>query len=148
MRAFLAGRPCLVRNPAAIRPWQFVLDPLRGYLVLAERLAEDAGRFGTGWNFGPGEDDAKPVSWVADELTRAWGERASWSKDGRPHPAEAQHLKLDGSRARACLDWRPQLPLRQAIEWIVEWYRGFAAGNDLPRVTRGQIERYEALARD
>ena len=111
MRAFLAGKPCLIRNPSAIRPWQFVLEPLRGYLMLAERLAEDADRFASAWNFGPAEADAKPVSWIADELVRSWGNGASWSQDGGIHPREAHYLKLDVSKARACLDWHPCLPL-------------------------------------
>ena len=145
MRAFLAGKPCLIRNPSAIRPWQFVLEPLRGYLMLAERLAEDAGRFASAWNFGPAEADAKPVSWIADELARSWGNRASWSKDAGTHPREAHYLKLDASKAKACLDWHPVLPLNQALDWIVEWYRAFQAGDDLRRLTRTQIERYEAL---
>lgn len=148
MRAFLAGRPCLIRNPAAIRPWQFVLEPLRGYLMLAERLAEDAGGFGSGWNFGPVAEDARPVSWIADELSRSWGGLALWRKDGGMHPHEADYLRLDASRARAFLDWRPVLPLSGAIEWIVEWYRAFETEADLRRLTRAQIERYEALSRN
>src|SRR5579862_5602486 len=74
MRAFLAGKPCLIRNPAAIRPWQFVLEPLRGYLMLAEKLSSEGAQFASGWNFGPVEADAKPVSWIADELARSWGD--------------------------------------------------------------------------
>lgn len=146
MRAFLAGQPCLIRRPSAIRPWQFLLEPLRGYLMLAERLAEDAGRFGSAWNFGPVEADAKPVSWIADELARSWGDRASWSKDAGTHPPEAHYLKLDASKAGACLEWHPVLPLNQALDWIVEWYRAFQAGDDLPRLTRTQIDRYDALS--
>ena len=146
MRAFLAGEPCPIRSPSAIRPWQFVLEPLRGYLVLVERLADDAGRFGSAWNFGPAETDAKPVSWVADEVARSWGQRASWSKDGGTHPPEAQYLKLDSSKAGANLGWHPVLSLNQSIDWIVEWYRAFETGDDLRRVTRGQIERYDALS--
>ena len=146
MRAFLAGKPCLIRNPSAIRPWQFVLEPLRGYLMLAERLAEDPGRFASGWNFGPADADAKPVSWIADELVRLWGSRASWSHDGAQHPHEAHFLKLDASKAKAYLGWHPVLPLNQALEWIAEWYRAFQAGADLERFTRMQIERYEMLA--
>lgn len=146
MRAFLAGQPCLIRSPSAIRPWQFVLEPLRGYLMLAEGLAEDAGRFASGWNFGPAKADAKPVSWIADELSRLWGDRASWSKDAGTHPQEAHSLKLDASKARACLDWHPVLPLDLALDWIVEWYRAFQAGGDLQHLTRTQIERYEALS--
>ncbi|MGA3199211.1 MAG: CDP-glucose 4,6-dehydratase [Halobacteriota archaeon] len=148
LRAFLGGKPCLIRNPASIRPWQFVLEPLRGYLVLAERLAEDPSRFASGWNFGPAEADAKPVSWVADELTRLWGNRASWSLDPAAHPREAHSLKLDTSKSRACLGWHPALPLSQALEWIVGWYRAFQSGADLRSITRTQIERYEECSRD
>jgi CDP-glucose 4,6-dehydratase len=143
--AFLAGRPCMIRSPSAIRPWQFVLEPLHGYLMLAERLAEDASRFAGGWNFGPAEADAKPVSWMADELARSWGNGAAWKRDAVAHPPEAHFLKLDASKARACLDWRPVLPLHQALHWIIEWYRAFQAGADLRFLTRAQIERYEAL---
>jgi CDP-glucose 4,6-dehydratase len=143
VRAFLAGHPCLIRNPSAIRPWQFVLEPLRGYLVLAERLAEDPARFASGWNFGPAEGDAQPVSWIADELTRLWRGGASWRLDGATHPREAYSLKLDTSKSRTSLDWHPALPLNQALEWIVEWYRVFQAGSDLRSITRTQIERYE-----
>jgi CDP-glucose 4,6-dehydratase len=148
MRAFLAGQACPIRSPSAVRPWQFVLEPLRGYLLLAERLAEEGSRFASGWNFGPGEADARPVSWIADELVRLWGTGASWSRDGEPHPREATYLKLDSSKARASLEWHPVLPLAGALEWIVEWYRGFHAGVDLRRLTQGQIERYETLATD
>jgi CDP-glucose 4,6-dehydratase len=145
MRAFLAGQACLIRSPSAIRPWQFVMEPLRGYLILAERLAEDASRFACGWNFGPAEADAQPVSWVADELVGLWGDSASWSRDTKMHPAEAHFLKLDASKARACLNWYPVLPLHQSLGWIVEWYRAYQAGADLGLLTRKQIERYEAL---
>jgi len=143
LRAFLSGKPCLIRNPSAIRPWQFVLEPLRGYLLLAERLAEDPSRFASGWNFGPAEDDAKPVSWIADELTRLWGGSASWSLDGAAHPREAHFLKLDTSKSRSILEWHPVLPLSQALGWIVEWYRVFQSGADLHSITRSQIEQYE-----
>jgi CDP-glucose 4,6-dehydratase len=146
MRAFLSGRACLIRSPFAIRPWQFVLEPLRGYLNLAERLGKDAAKFASGWNFGPVEADAKPVSWIADELARAWGNGAAWREDGRTHPHEAGHLTLDATRAQACLDWQPVLPLKLALDWIVEWYRAFEVGGDLGTLTRAQIERYETLA--
>jgi CDP-glucose 4,6-dehydratase len=147
MRAFLARKPCLIRSPYAIRPWQFVLEPLRGYLMLAERLAADPRRFGSAWNFGPVEVDAKPVSWVADELARLWGGSACWENDNGARPQEAHYLKLDASKAGDLLDWHPVLPLNVAVDWIVEWYRAFQAGDDLRRFTQTQIERYEALAR-
>lgn len=147
IRAFLTGQPCLIRNPSAVRPWQFVLEPLRGYLALAERLAQDAARFSSAWNFGPAEEDARPVSWIADKLARSWGDGASWKKDAAAHPHEAHYLKLDVSRAKACLGWQPVLPLDPALDWAVAWYRAFQAGNDLRRKTLTQIEQYEALVR-
>jgi CDP-glucose 4,6-dehydratase len=147
IRAFLAGQPGRIRNPGAVRPWQFVLEPLYGYLLLAERLAEDGGRFATAWNLGPLDEDAAPVSWVADELSRSWGQNASWIRDAGSHPHEARSLKLDASRARLELGWRSSLPLKSALTWIVEWYRGFQAGENLQTLTRTQIDRYEELIR-
>ncbi|MEZ2406887.1 CDP-glucose 4,6-dehydratase [Bosea sp. OAE752] len=148
VRAFLGRRPCRIRSPAAIRPWQFVLMPLHGYLLLCERLAEDGARFASGWNFGPAETDARPVSWIVDKLVSLWGEGASWTLDGAAHPVEAQLLRLDTSKARAGLDWHPVLQLDQSLAWIVEWYHAFQAGNDLQSLTRRQIERYEYLLQD
>jgi CDP-glucose 4,6-dehydratase len=146
MRSFLAGQPCLIRNPSAIRPWQFVLEPLRGYLTLAERLTELPDRFAGGWNFGPVDSDAKPVSWIADKLTQLWGNQGSWTYDTGVHPHEDHYLKLDASKARTYLDCHPLLPLDQALDWIVEWYRAFQAGGDLRRLVLTQIERYQGLS--
>lgn len=145
MRAFLAGEPCPIRNPAATRPWQFVLEPLRGYLMLAEKLHAEPGRYASAWNFGPAGADARPVAWVADELAKAWGAGARWTRDSSAHPQEAATLELDASRARAQLGWRPAIRMATALEWIVEWYRAFEAGEDLRQVTRLQIERYAGL---
>jgi CDP-glucose 4,6-dehydratase len=143
MRAFLGGQSCLIRSPSAVRPWQFVLEPLRGYLLLAERLTEQPAQFGSGWNFGPADSDAKPVSWIADKLTQLWGENASWSRDAEIHPHEAHYLKLDASKAKAYLGWHPLLPLPEALDWIVEWYRAFQVRGDVRRVVLTQIERYQ-----
>jgi CDP-glucose 4,6-dehydratase len=145
IRSFLNHKPCVIRNPAAVRPWQFVLEPLRGYLRLAERLADDPSRFGCAWNFGPAETDAKPVSWIADRLAQAWGGSASWVRDASVNPPEARFLKLDVSKAKSDLGWQPVVPLETALDWIVEWYRAFQAKDDLRRLTRKQIEQYEAL---
>lgn len=145
VRSFAAGEPCRIRSPHGVRPWQFVLEPLRGYLMLAEGLARDPERFASGWNFGPAEEDAKPVAWIADHLVRAWGGGASWALDGHVHPPESATLRLDVSKAQRELGWRPALPLARALDWIVEWYRAWQAGDDLAAVTRGQIARYEAL---
>lgn len=145
MRAFLAGHPCLIRNPSAFRPWQFVLEPLRGYLMLAERLTKDGSRFVSGWNFGPVDADVKPVSWIADEAMRLWGNDASWGLDSEAHPKEAHALRLDASKAGTHLNWRPVLPLKQALGWIVSWYEAFQGGRNLQEITLKQIEQYEAL---
>jgi CDP-glucose 4,6-dehydratase len=145
LRSFLDNKPCLIRSPSAIRPWQFVLEPLHGYLLLAERLAEDPCRFGSAWNFGPAETDARPVSWIADRLAQLWSGSASWRNDAAVHPPEAHYLKLDTSKTKAGLGWQPVVPLINALDWIVEWYRAFHTGGDLGRLTRMQIERYEVL---
>jgi len=146
IRSFAGGRPCLIRSPNGIRPWQLALEPLRGYLVLAERLATHGTVFSSGWNFGPVDSDAKPVSWIADYLVDAWGGNAAWSRDTNAHPAEAAVLRLDISKAAAGLGWRPQLPLAGALDWIVEWYRAWTTGSaDLGALTRSQIERYQKL---
>jgi CDP-glucose 4,6-dehydratase len=146
VRAFLAGTPCPIRNPAATRPWQFVLDPLRGYLMLAERLVEGPARFASAWNFGPAEADARPVSWIADRLVRAWGERASWAPDPGDGPPEATRLKLDSAKAGQELGWRPVLPLEQALDWTARWYRAYRTGSDLEALTRAQIGEFAGLA--
>ena len=148
MKEFLVGRPCLIRNPSAIRPWQFVLEPLRGYLMVAERLSQDACRFSSGWNFGPADGDCKPVSSIADKLANLWGSGAGWKQDQASHPHEAHFLKLDASKASTHLGWHPALPLDAALEWIVEWWRGFQAGADLRKLTLSQIARYETLLRE
>jgi CDP-glucose 4,6-dehydratase len=146
IRSFTAGRPCPIRNPAAIRPWQFVLEPLRGYLLLGERLATGSPEFASAWNFGPADADAKPVSWISDTMVAAWGGGAAWAKDGGAHPAESAVLKLDASKAVSGLGWRPAITLAQSLDWIVEWYREWhGAKEDLAQITRSQIARYEQL---
>ncbi len=147
IRAFLADEPCMIRNPSAYRPWQFVLEPLRGYLLLAERLAEDPTRFASGWNFGPANTEIRPVSWIADEMVRLWSGNAAWELDSENHPHEAHALRLETSKAATELHWQPALPLARALEWVVEWYRGCKDRYDLQKLTLSQIEQYESLIR-
>ena len=145
MRAFMAGESCLIRNPLSYRPWQFVLEPLRGYLLLAERLAENGAQFASGWNFGPLDEDAKPVSWIADTLQSKWGRGASWTQDSAAAAKEARALKLDVSKAADGLAWRPALRLEQTLSWIVEWYKAFEKGDNLRSTTLNQIRSYERI---
>ena len=144
VRNFAAGTPCRIRNPHGVRPWQFVLEPLRGYLALAEALHGAPERFSGGWNFGPAEVDARPVSWIADRLSAAWGGSASWVRDGTQHPPEAATLRLDVTKAARELGWHPVVSLPEALDWIVEWYRAWHGGEDLAAVTRAQVARYAA----
>ena len=147
MKAVLENRPVVIRYPNAIRPWQHVLEPLRGYLLLAERMWEDGASFSEAWNFGPNNEDAKPVSWLAGCLTSLWGSDARWEMDSDQHPHEANYLKLDCSKANTLLDCLPKLDLPTALEWIVEWYRAYQRGKDVRKVTEAEIERYENLIR-
>ncbi|MFM9437829.1 CDP-glucose 4,6-dehydratase [Janthinobacterium sp. CG_23.3] len=143
LRAIGAGQPVLIRNPAAVRPWQHVLEPLSGYLTLAERLFEDGAQHAEGFNFGPHETDARPVEWIVERLCQGWGEGAAWRLDGAPQPHEATYLKLDCAKARARLGWQPRWNLDQAIGQIVAWHRAHADGADMRALTVAQIDTYQ-----
>ena len=145
MRAALAGEQVRVRNPNSIRPWQHVLNPLSGYLVLAQAMW-DSPEHATGWNFGPPDDDARPVGWVVERLAELWPAELRSSLDDGPHPHEARYLKLDSSRARGRLGWRPLVGLDAALLSIVEWYRALSEGSDMRAVTLGQIEAIQYAA--
>ena len=142
MRAVAAGRPIPIRNPDAVRPWQHVLNPLAGYLILAQALYADPGRAAGGWNFGPAQDDARPVRWVADRLTALWPDELAWEVDPGPHPHEARWLALDSTKARERLGWRPRWDLERALESIVEWHLAHRDGEDMRAVTVRQIEAF------
>ncbi|MFH7242862.1 MAG: CDP-glucose 4,6-dehydratase [Spirulina sp.] len=144
IKAFHAGQPVLIRNPHAIRPWQHVLEPLGGYLLLAEKLWHHGSDLVGGWNFGPQDDDAKPVSWIVDRLTTLWGNGATWELDGGSHPHEAHYLKLDCSKAKARLGWEPRLTLADTLEWVVEFYQGYYGGQSARDIATHQIQRYQA----
>jgi CDP-glucose 4,6-dehydratase len=141
MRAALAGEAIRVRNPAAVRPWQHVLSPLSGYLRLAEALVESPAAAG-GWNFGPPLDDARPVSWITDRVSRLWPEQLQWVVDPGPHPHEAHYLALDSTKARERLGWAPRWTLEDALRNTVEWYRAVRDGDDPRRTTLEQIDAF------
>jgi CDP-glucose 4,6-dehydratase len=146
LAGFEQGNIVRIRNPKAIRPWQHVLEPLRGYLTLAERLYTFGPAFAEGWNFGPNDDDAKSVSWIAQRMAALWGDDAKWQIDAGEHPHEAHYLKLDISKARARLGWYPLLRLDEALRHIVDWSRQRLAGADMREVTLAQIRAYQALS--
>ena len=146
LSAFESGKPAIIRNPPAIRPWQHVLEPLRGYLTLAEHLYSQGPEFAEGWNFGPNDEDARSVAWVAQKLAVRWGQGACWRADSGEHPHEAGYLKLDISKARARLKWHPVLRLESALDLIVAWSQQRLAGSDIRATTLTQIHTYQKLA--
>lgn len=144
LRALDAGTTLLVRSPAAIRPWQHVLEPLSGYLALAERLHEHGAPFAEAWNFGPADDDARTVGWIVEHLSsRHPGIR--WTRDGSRQPHEAGCLTIDSSKARARLPWRPRWGLPEALNRTLEWHLQWRAGRDMREATLAQIEQYCAV---
>ena len=148
VRGFMSGKPVEIRRPHAIRPWQHVLEPLCGYIKLAENLlSKDAPTFARAYNFGPQDNDAQPVSWIADHMVSQWGRNASWFQ-GEPGPHEAGYLKLDASMARADLGWTPRMNLSEALTLLVSWYQAHAAGEKMHQFTLEQIRAYESLGSD
>jgi CDP-glucose 4,6-dehydratase len=147
MRAFSSGQPLRLRNPSATRPWQHVLDPMHGYLMLAEKLLNGDETAARAWNFGPDANDVVPVGWIADQLVARWGDKARWQMDdSRDEPKEAEVLSLDSAQARRDLHWTPRLPLSSALDWVVDWYKGHQQGNNPRADTLSQIEKYMLLA--
>ena len=145
MAAYLRGEPPLIRNPRSVRPWQFVLEPLSGYLQLAERASADPVTFADGWNFGPELEDCQPVEWLVERIDAAWGGGIGWRLDERPGAHEAKLLRLDATKARTVLGWQPRLDLARALDWTVAWYKAHQAGDDMRALTLAQIERHAAL---
>lgn len=141
--AFEQGKPVHIRNPHSIRPWQHVLEPLRGYLILAEKLVEDGPAYAEAWNFGPNDEDAKPVGWIVEQMAARWGNGAHWEVDAGEHPHEASYLKLDISKARSRLHWSPILRLEEALNFIVDWAQQSKTGNDARGLTQNQIKSYQ-----
>lgn len=145
LRAILADEPVRIRNPHAIRPWQHVLEPLSGYLMLAQKLYMDGARFAEGWNFGPSDDDARPVEWIVQRMCSQWGEGARYEIDAGEHPHEAHYLKLDCSKARAELGWRPRWSLERSLESIIAWNHAYRRQGDLRNECLQQINEYQAV---
>lgn len=143
LSAFQNGQPAIIRFPLSTRPWQHVIESLSGYMLLAQKLYIDGPAYADAWNFGPSEDDFIKVQWIADQFTKHWGKGAKWIEAGPgTTPHEAIKLKLDSSRAKLSLGWKPKWSLNHAIENIVMWHKGYIAGSDMRAITISQIEEY------
>ncbi|MEO0586224.1 MAG: CDP-glucose 4,6-dehydratase [Planctomycetota bacterium] len=148
VRSFTRGESVEIRSPNAVRPWQHVIEPVCGYLVLAERLWSEGGSFAEGWNFGPEDADATPVGAIVETMVNLWGDGAAWHLAADAGPHEAKNLKLDISKVKSRLKWRPRLRLAHTLDWLVAWYRAHDGGADaaaMRDLTLEQLARYEAL---
>lgn len=143
INALLAGEPIRIRNPHAIRPWQHVLEPLSGYLTLAQWLYESGAEYAEGWNFGPADNDAKPVEWIVKKMCALWGKDARYEIDAGEHPHEAHYLKLDCSKAHMRLGWQPRWNLEKALQSIIEWVSVLVCTGNLRECSLKQIDEYE-----
>lgn len=142
MRALIESKTFEVRSPNSVRPWQHVLEPLRGYIQLAEKLLQYPLRFSEPWNFGPPEDQEKTVSEVVHLAQALWGGSTPPEKRKRSRYKETKYLKLDASKARSRLAWRPVLDFESSIRWTVDWYRKFREGHDMREFTESQVDAY------
>ncbi len=140
MRAFAAGQRLMIRNPKAVRPWQHVCEPVRGYLILAQRLLNNDADTAGAWNFGPSEQSVKPVSILADRLAALWSDGAGWDLETGAQPYEARFLTIDSSRAMARLGWSPRWSFETALKLTVEWYKAFYETGDIKALTARQLE--------
>ncbi|MBU2710370.1 CDP-glucose 4,6-dehydratase [Zooshikella harenae] len=146
LKAFESKKSVTIRNAHATRPWQHVLEPLSGYLLLAEHLYNDGQCFAEGWNFGPSEEDSRSVQWIVEHMAKEWGKGANWQLDSGKHPHEANHLKLDISKARFKLGWSPRWSLATAIEKIIDWHNTWLAKADVQAKCLQQIAEYQRTA--
>ncbi len=142
LRAFEKGKSVIIRNPLSTRPWQHVLEPLSGYLVLAQHLYEDGKAYAEAWNFGPKDEDCKPVQWILDKMVTAWGEGANWELDKNDNPHEANFLKLDCSKAATKLKWQPTWHLDYTLKLIVDWHKQWQAKADMRTHCINEIIKY------
>ncbi len=147
LRAFEADIPVVIRSPNAIRPWQHVLEPLSGYLMLAQALYESGENYSCGWNFGPNDEDAKPVQWIIEQMTSRWGGDATWIQDNGKHPHEVSYLKLDISKAKNQLGWKPVWSLDQALEKVIDWHKAWLSDGDMRSLCEQQIAAYQSDTR-
>jgi len=142
LRAFEQKKPVIIRNPLSTRPWQHVLEPLSGYLVLAEQLFDNGEEFSGAWNFGPKDENCKSVSWILDKIVTNLGNGASWQLDKNNNPHEAEFLKLDYSKAASKLKWLPKWNLEHTINLITNWHQDWLEGKAIKENCLKEIKSY------
>ena len=145
MRGILNNEIIRIRNPSSTRPWQYVLDPLNGYLTLAEKLWSFGSKFSEGWNFGPQEKNEKSVKWIVEKLTYQWSKNIKWDIDNSVNPHEENYLRLNCKKANSKLGWMPKLNLEQGLEWTIKWYKEYQQNNNMKEITEHQIEEFQNL---
>ena len=142
IRAFTRKETVMIRNPESIRPWQQVLEPLCGYMTLAEHMCLGENQYSSGWNFGPDYKDMKKVEWIIEVMAKKWKEEANWNVDNNINPHEANTLKLDCSKAMALLNWKPTLTINESLTWTVDWYKNYYENNNVKQISLKQINDY------
>ncbi|HKU24494.1 MAG TPA: CDP-glucose 4,6-dehydratase, partial [Candidatus Sulfotelmatobacter sp.] len=145
VRGFCSGTSALIRRPSAIRPWQHVLEPLQGYLILADRLLEQGQPYASAYNFGPGDQNSWPVERIATKLMEMWGNGASWTRDANAGEYEAHSLRLDANKACTELGWKPRLNIETALQWTIDWFHAWNGRKKMAEFTAKQIADYETL---
>ena len=147
IKSFYTNQPVIIRNPTSIRPWQFVLEPLRGYLMLAEKLYLGELQYSSGWNFGPNNLEVKNVEWVINNLSTKWGDSANWEYQEEELKIlhEANYLRLDITKSKNILDWHPLLNINDTLDLIVEWYKSFERNEDISATSINQIIKYQNI---
>jgi len=143
LRSYFRGDSPVIRNPDSIRPWQLVLEPLRGYLMLARGLYESGTRYSGEFNFGPAADDARPVKWIVERISEVMGAKQGWAASTEQHPHEAHFLSLDVSKAQSVLGWRPTIGLEKGLEFAIDWHQQHSEGADMRAYSIEMIDRYE-----
>ena len=145
MRGIISDQIIKIRNPNSTRPWQYVLDPLNGYLTLVEKLWSSGSEFSEGWNFGPLESDEKPVKWIIEKIIKLWSKDIKFDISSDINPHEENHLRLNCIKANSRLGWISKLNLEQGLEWIAEWYKQYEQGNNMKDITEQQIDKFQKL---
>lgn len=145
MRGILNNEMINIRNPNSIRPWQHVLDPLNGYLTLAEKLWSTGSEFAEGWNFGTEGNEEKSVKWITEKITEQWDRNIEWKIDDKVNPHEEKFLRLDCSKAELKLGWNPKINLEKALLWTTKWYKGFEEKKEMRKFTEEQVNEFQTL---